>query len=90
MHFIEIKNKFEEESYNNNAFITLGTNYSHNKNCQIINDGWYVKLLLPFKKIKKYTDPCTFKEIEDFCRFSVLFRRRKNITRYYTGWIQYK
>ena len=87
MHLIKFKNRFEGEIYSNDTILSFGRCYSQNYPSHIIKDGWYIKLLVPFKQLRQYTVAHTFEIVKNFCRFSLLLRIRKSTISHYTGWV---
>lgn len=71
MKLLSISSKSEGQSFPRDALLSVGRCTS----CGAV-DGWYIKLELPFKKLKQYTDPTTFEMTSGLCRYVSVLRVR--------------
>jgi len=97
MKLIKIKTHTAGEPYVSNVFLAFGKNLRHEYKLQckhvyssevigIQDDGWYIRIELPFSKVVTQMDPHDFTVNTGPHRRIWLFRRRPNINRLIKSW----
>lgn len=93
MKFFKRYNKNEDQVYDNDVFISVGNSYRSDVLGDMVQNGSFIRISLPFAVTTKYVDAYTFKEQTGKCRPVWLFRKRivgyhpKPIRTRYFGWI---